>query len=118
LLPPARYIEPDAQLTGQLREALAVRQAGAIEGKTWTAAVPYRITAQEIREYTSEGVITIEMEAAAVFAIAKAQGAESASAVVVTDITTPAGRVREGWSASNAGLLQLVEAALDALRRQ
>jgi uridine phosphorylase len=116
-LPPARYIEPDERLTGQLREALAVRQTAAIEGKTWTAAVPYRMTAQEIREYTSEGVITIEMEAAAVFAIAKAQGAESASAVVVTDITTPAGRVREGWRASNAGLLQLVEAALDALRR-
>jgi uridine phosphorylase len=116
-LPPARYIEPDELLTDRLRQALAVRLARAVEGRTWTVAVPYRMTAQEIREYTSEGVITTEMEAAAVFAIARAQRAESASAVVVTDVTTPAGRVREDWRASNPGLLQVVDAALDALCR-
>lgn len=110
-------IEPDEGLSDRMRQALAVRQAGAVEGRTWTVAVPYRMTAPEIREYTGEGVITVEMEAAAVFAIARARGAESAGAVVVTDITTPAGRVREDWRASNPGLLQLVEAALDALRR-
>ncbi len=45
------------------------------------------------------------------------QGAESASNVVVIGIATPAENTREDWRASHPGLLQFMEAALDALRR-
>ncbi len=39
-------------------------------GTSWTIDAPYRETYAEIRQYTKENVLTVEMEAAAIFAVA------------------------------------------------
>jgi uridine phosphorylase len=46
---------------------------------------PYRETVEEVRYYQGEGVLTAEMEAAALFAVAKARGVELACAFVISD---------------------------------
>ena len=52
-------------------------------GATWTTDAPYRETAEEVAYYRGDGVLTVEMEASAVFAVAQARGVHLASAVVL-----------------------------------
>lgn len=87
------YIEPgasalpDTAMTDQLGAALA---AGAGDrplhtGPTWTIDAPYRETVEEARHYQALGVQTVEMEAAALFAVASHRGIQIASAFVISD---------------------------------
>jgi len=59
---------------------------GFLRGATWTIDTPYRETIDEVRHYRSEGVLTVEMEAAALFAVATVRGATAASAFVLSDL--------------------------------
>ena len=80
---PEADVSPDAELTGALARAL--RRVGVAPGfgLTWTTDAPYRQTAEEILEYRRRGVLTVEMEAAALFAASRALAVELASAVVL-----------------------------------
>jgi uridine phosphorylase len=73
---------PDATLTSKLANALAAPSSGS----TWTTDAPYRQTAEEIAEFRRRGVRTVEMEAAAVFAVAQARQVPIASAVVLDGV--------------------------------
>lgn len=84
-LPPAKYAEPSAALTEGLRRALADHDLPFAEGTSWTIDTPYRETVAEVRHYQAEGVRTVEMEAAAVFAVARYRGVEAAAAFVISD---------------------------------
>lgn len=55
------------------------------EGMTWTIDAVYRETVEEALAYREEGVITVEMEAAALFTIAEVRGVEIASLFTVSD---------------------------------
>ncbi len=78
---------PHAAMTDQLRAALAARagERPLHAGPTWTIDAPYRETVEEARHYQAMGVQTVEMEAAALFAVAAHRGIEIASAFVVSD---------------------------------
>jgi purine-nucleoside phosphorylase len=64
-----------------------MRQAGHQfrTGTSWTIDTPYRETIDEVRHYQAEGVLCVEMEAAALFAVAKVRGLRLASAFVISD---------------------------------
>ena len=62
------------------RAALAFRT-----GNSWTIDTPYRETIDEVRHYQAEGVLCVEMEAAALFAVAEVRGLQLASAFVISD---------------------------------
>jgi len=110
-LEPARYSTPSASLTGDLRLALAAGGTTFVEGATWTTPTANRSTAREIETYRAEGVRTVEMEAAALFAVGEALGVEVASAVVVSDEVTPEG-VRLDYLTALPRLLELLEVVL------
>ena len=80
---PDADVRPDNALTTALRDAL--RGAGMLvaEGPSWTTDAPYRETREEIADYRDNGVLTVEMEAAALFAVAEARGVPLASSVVL-----------------------------------
>jgi len=95
-LPPDTPARPTPALTEMLRAALmAGRGAGSGSGSdvetalhagpTWTIDAPFRETVEEARHYQALGVETVEMEAAALFAVAAHRGVEIASAFVVSD---------------------------------
>jgi uridine phosphorylase len=109
LLPPARYVAADTALTAAL-------VPDAARGKTWTVAIPFVMTSRELEEYADEGVVSVELEAAALFAVAAARRAQAASAVVITDVTTPEGRIAEDWRAAAPRLPELLDAAVAAIR--
>jgi len=85
-LPPEREAKPSAEFTEAIAQALRRRNARFLRGATWTIDTPYRETIDEVRHYRSEGVLTVEMEAAALFAVATVRGATAASAFVLSDL--------------------------------
>ena len=56
------------------------------QGPTWTIDAFFRETVAEIQHYQQEGVVTVEMEAAALFAISTLRGVDMASGFVISDL--------------------------------
>jgi uridine phosphorylase len=84
-LKPARYAYPSQRLTDSLRGRLETHSDRIWVGDTWTIDAPYRETVEEVRRYQAEGVLTVEMEAAALAAVAQYRGVEFATAFAVSD---------------------------------
>jgi uridine phosphorylase len=73
-LPPSNYSEADAQLTELAREALTEAGLSVQVGATWTTDAPFRETQEAIEAALQAGILAVEMEAAALYAFAKARG--------------------------------------------
>lgn len=84
-LEPSAFSYPSENLTRRLKKALVEETIHFREGAAWTIDAPYRETVAEARHYQREGVLAVEMEAAAVFAIAQYRGVEAAAAFVASD---------------------------------
>jgi uridine phosphorylase len=84
-LPPEKYIQADAQLSEQLAQAIHARGASCTTGTTWTTDAPYRETLDEVRQYQSEGVKTVELESAGLFTIGQVRGVPTTSVVIGMD---------------------------------
>lgn len=107
---------PDSALSLLLGEALG--QLGVLPrvGPTWTIDTPYRETVAELRHYQTEGVLTVEMEAAAVCAVAEVRGVALATAFTISD--SLADLVWDPQFASDevqAGLMALYRASVTVL---
>ena len=85
-LPDGKYSYPDKSLTEKLGKALEKAGIQYQTGTTWTIDAPYRETKAEIARYKKEGVRTVEMEAAALFAVAKVRSVKIASMFAVSDV--------------------------------
>ena len=81
----ARYAYPSEWLTARLAQALQEEGHSPVPGSTWTIDTPYRETVAEARHYQQEGIMTVEMEAAALFAVAQYRGVDIAAAFVISD---------------------------------
>jgi uridine phosphorylase len=92
-LAPGRYIAADADLTRRLAGQFRGRAIDCATGPSWTTDAPYRETREEARQYRAEGIQTVEMEAAAVFAVAQVRGYAAAAVFVVSDVLAD-----EGWT--------------------
>jgi nucleoside phosphorylase len=111
-LPPARLVTPSQALSERLRRLLP----DALGGATWTVPVPYRMTRRELDLHRANGVVAVEMEAAALFAVAEAIGVDAAAVLVISDQTT-ADRHVEDWAATTEPLLRALAAGVSAARR-
>lgn len=87
-VPPGRSITPSAALTARLERCLHDAGLAVACGRTWTIDTPYRETLDEVRHYHAEGVLTVEMEAAALFAVGSHRGVDVAAAFVISDLLT------------------------------
>lgn len=70
-LPPAREVSASAAAVSAIEATLAAREIPYITGKTWTTDAFYRETPEKVARRRAEGCITVEMEAAAFFAVAQ-----------------------------------------------
>lgn len=84
-LAPGRFVLPSADLTRTLRAELGRSGTPFVTGSTWTIDAPYRETIAEIRRYRALGIVTVEMEASAVFAIARCRKRQAAALFVISD---------------------------------
>lgn len=74
-LPAGREVPAQARGVAALEAALARRELPYRLGKTWTTDAPYRETRAKIAACKREGCIVVEMEAAALMAVAQHRGA-------------------------------------------
>lgn len=103
---------PDPALTERFATALDATGEQPPSGLTWTTDAPFRETKAEIAHYQAAGVLTVEMEAAALFAVAAHRGASIAAGFVVSDVLSEAAWNPRFTAAETAeGLLRLYEAA-------
>ncbi len=73
-LPPAREVAADEAALNALVKTLDARRIPYRVGKTWTTDAPYRETRDRIARRKTEGCLTVEMEAAALMAVARFRG--------------------------------------------
>lgn len=115
-LPAAKLAAAAPAMSAALGAAL--RQAGVTfrPGTSWTIDTPYRETVAEARRYQEEGVLCVEMEAAALFAVAEVRGVHVAAAFAISDsLADLAWNPQFHGPEVQAGLITLYEAALSVL---
>jgi len=115
-LPPGRLAAASAEMTTTLGAALRESGLAFRAGVSWTIDAPYRETVAEARHYQAEGVLCVEMEAAALFAVAEIRGLRLASAFVISDsLAELVWSPRFHDRTVRAGLIGLYQAAVAAL---
>lgn len=106
--PPSREAEPSPEAVAAIEGALRVHGIPYVRGKTWTTDAPYRETRAKVERRVAEGCVTVEMEAAALFAIARFRGVPLGMALMTSDDLSG-----EEWDGSGFGSnLDLREALL------
>jgi len=116
-LPGGGPVFPSEVLTKKLRESLDSRGLSYRKGPTWTTDAIYRETAAEVLLHAGKGALVVEMEAAALFAVARFRSALIASCFSVSDtLAELAWRPEFHAETTVEGLEELFGAALEALR--
>jgi uridine phosphorylase len=90
--PAGPFARPTRELTEAIARALDLDGTPFARGATWTIDSPYRETVAEIRRYRRRGILTVEMEASALFTIARHHHLEAAALFVISDLL-----VEKGW---------------------
>ena len=75
-LPASRAVEPTAEAVDAIVPTLERRGVPYVAGATWTTDALYCETRGKIERRVAEGCLTVEMEAAALFAVARFRGIE------------------------------------------
>lgn len=73
-LPAAPFAAADPDLIAMARRAFVHADGPVLTGATWTTDAPFRETEAAIARRKAEGLLAVEMEAAALYAFARAQG--------------------------------------------
>ncbi len=89
-LPPSDYSEADVELATTAHQALRAENIPALSGASWTTDAPFRETAEAIDAARQAGVLAVEMEAAALYAFAKAR---NKAVLCFAHVTNQMGRV-------------------------
>jgi len=72
-LPPAEFAEADPTLVDAAMGALTKGEPKVYRGAAWTTDAPFRETANAIDRCRAKGILAVEMEAAALYALARAR---------------------------------------------
>ncbi|HQT90160.1 MAG TPA: YbaK/EbsC family protein [Acidiphilium sp.] len=85
-LPPARFVAADPALIAPAMAALAGAGVPVYQGAAWTTDAPFRETQAAIDVARTEGILAVEMEAAALYAFAQACGRDVLCFAHVTNL--------------------------------
>ncbi|HVY15369.1 MAG TPA: nucleoside phosphorylase [Rhodopila sp.] len=108
------YAEADKVLLEIADNALARLGASVKRGATWTTDAPYRETAQAIRAARAEGILAVEMEAAALYAFAEARQKSVLCFTHVTNQMGQSGDFEKGEANGAPASLALIRAVAEA----
>ena len=90
--PPEVTVESDASLRNELIERLKRNNVKHFVGPVWSTDGAYRETWRKLRTFRKSGVLAVNMETSAIFAIAKYRNVKAASAQVISDVLG-----EDGW---------------------
>jgi len=89
--PPSEFAEADAGLVKAAAVALAQGGPRSVVGASWTTDAPFRETVEAIDAARSKGILAVEMEAAALYAFARAANVRVLCLAHVTNTMGQAG---------------------------
>jgi len=89
--PPEVKVESSPHLRDKLIQRLTERKVGHFIGSVWSTDGIYRETRSKFRKFRDNGVLAVDMETSAVFAVTKYRNVEAASAQVISDVLTETG---------------------------
>jgi len=113
--PPSEYSEADTALVAAATQAVKGRNPSVIVGASWTTDAPFRETADAIDTARSKGVLAVEMEAAALYAFARAKGVRVLCLAHVTNTMGQAGQdFEKGEADGTADALAVLSAIAGA----
>ncbi|MCK5738119.1 nucleoside phosphorylase [bacterium] len=112
-----KMVAASSELTQLLRDTAGKDPEEIPVGTVWTTDAPFRETRNEIEQYQSENVLGVDMEAAAVFALAEYRQVSAAALFCISDVL-----VIEKWvpcfhfKVVKRGLTQLFDISFEALK--
>jgi uridine phosphorylase len=111
-LPSASYSELNPRLLATMASAFHASPISVQHGATWTTDAPFRETADAIAFARSEGILGVEMEAAALYALAQVKGRDI---VCFAHITNQMGNVEndfeKGAAQGSASSIKVIRTA-------
>ena len=116
--PPSEFADADPGLVKVAAAALAQIQPRCVVGASWTTDAPFRETAEAIEAARGKGILAVEMEAAALYAFARAAGVRVLCLAHVTNTMGLAGDdFEKGEADGTRDALTVLEATIAALLR-
>lgn len=114
---PSRYATLDDDLAASVKDACEAASRPVYAGATWTTDAPFRETERAIERARSEGVLAVEMEAAALYTFADVR---DHPLVCFAHVTNQMGQTEEDFEKGEAdgsrGALEVIDAAATAWR--
>lgn len=116
--PPSEYSDADSRLIALAREALSAAGLAVQVGTSWTTDAPFRETQPAIDAAAKAGILAVEMEAAALYAFARARGQP---VLCFAHVTNQMGRIEgdfeKGASDGAEASLRVISLAADQWRK-
>lgn len=84
-LPAGQAVEPSPRAVAAIEKVLQAHRVPFVTGKVWTTDAPYRETRAKVERRVAEGCLAVDMEAAALFAIASFRGVEFGQILAAAD---------------------------------
>lgn len=114
---PSEFAEADPRLVSKVTEALSDEGLSALVGPSWTTDAPFRETAEAIEAARAKGILAVEMEAAALYAFARARDVSVLCLAHVTNTMGLADRdFEKGDSDGTTDALRVLEITAKAMR--
>jgi uridine phosphorylase len=117
---PSRYSYPSGLMLEYIRKSLGENNVSFREGGTWTTDAFFRETVEKVEEFYREGCLTVEMEASALFSVAKYRNKHIGGLITAGDCVAgpkwDSRRERGDKETVQRSEIQLLGLALDAFR--
>ena len=115
---PSEFAEADPAFVATAAAAVAALAQRVVVGSNWTTDAPFRETEPAIEAARNRGILAVEMEAAALYAFARAKGANALCIAHVTNTMGQAGAdFEKGEADGTSDALAVLECVVEALQR-
>lgn len=115
-LPPSEFSEADSKLLNAVGTVLLSGRSDVVRGATWTTDAPYRETERAITARKAQELLAVEMEAAALYAFAKARNKHVLCFAHVTNqMAVIHGDFEKGEADGTVDALAVIVAAANAI---
>jgi purine-nucleoside phosphorylase len=84
-LPDEKYVLADEELTMRMRQTMEKVGQETTIGTSWTTSAPFREMRDQVERHRQDGVLTVDMEAAALLAAGKSLGVQVGAAFSIAD---------------------------------
>lgn len=116
-LPPSREVSSSPEAVAALEDVLKDHGLEYLRGKSWTTDAIYRETRGRRNRRVAEGCCVVEMEAAALFAVAQFRGVTLGQVVYGGDLVVPEGWDSRSWHRRATDRELLFQLAVEACAR-